>query len=126
MRRVVDPRRTTDPQVGRSITSSVSTRRPVRGGRHPGGAARGSRAERRAAKISYRLGDTRAPALPEREALAAMVTEFAASIREGRPARTDGASALRVLSVLEAGARSVEESGALMPVPDDAPVEVGR
>ncbi|MFT3877016.1 MAG: Gfo/Idh/MocA family oxidoreductase [Propioniciclava sp.] len=54
-----------------------------------------------AAKVSYRLGDTWSPALPEREALREMVNEFAAAIREGRPARTDGEAGLRVLRVLE-------------------------
>lgn len=71
-------------------------------------------AERRAATVSYRLGDTWAPALPEREALASMVAEFAASIREERPPRTDGASALRVLEVLEATGRSLSEHGRLV------------
>ncbi len=58
--------------------------------------------DRVAAMMSYRLGDTWAPALAEREALSAMVEEFAAAIHEGRPARTDGESGLRVLKVLEA------------------------
>ena len=40
--------------------------------------------ERTESVVSYRLGDMLAPALPEREALGAMVEEFAASIREGR------------------------------------------
>ena len=40
-------------------------------------------ADPRSATVSYRLGDTWAPALPEREALGAMVAELAASIREG-------------------------------------------
>jgi predicted dehydrogenase len=69
-------------------------------------------ADTRAATISYRLGDTWAPALPEREALANVTAEFASAIREGRPARTSGASGLRVLSVLEASARSLADSGA--------------
>jgi len=56
---------------------------------------------RRDAAISYRLGDTWSPALPEREPLADMVTEFATSISERRAPRTDGRAALRVLSVLE-------------------------
>jgi predicted dehydrogenase len=71
-------------------------------------------AERRAATVSYRLGDTWAPALPEHEALAAMVAEFAASIRENRPPRTDGSSALRVLEVLEATGRSLTGHGRLV------------
>jgi predicted dehydrogenase len=71
-------------------------------------------AERTAATISYRLGDTWAPALPETEALGLMVTEFAASIREDRPARTDGSAALRVLTVLDATARSLAANGGLV------------
>ena len=51
-------------------------------------------ADRTAATVSYRLGDTWAPALPEHEALGQMVTEFAASIREGRrPHRRTGGAA---------------------------------
>lgn len=65
-----------------------------------------------ASRISYRLGDTWAPALPEREALGAVVGEFAAAIRDGREALTSGASGLRVLSVLEAANHSLEQSGA--------------
>jgi predicted dehydrogenase len=69
-------------------------------------------ADTHAARISYRLGDTWAPALPEGEALAGVATEFAAAIRENRPARTSGASGLRVLSVLEAAAASAAGFGA--------------
>jgi len=67
--------------------------------------------DRRSSAISYRLGDTWSPALSEREALSLMAAEFAMSIREGRPARTDGEAGLRVLSVLEAATRSLEHSG---------------
>ena len=70
--------------------------------------------ERTEATISYRLGDTWAPALPEREALGQMVGEFSDSIRQGRAPRTDGAAGLRVLSVLAAAASSLESSGALV------------
>ncbi|WP_109209661.1 MULTISPECIES: Gfo/Idh/MocA family oxidoreductase [Microbacterium] len=69
-------------------------------------------ADTRAANISYRLGDTWAPALPEREALANVASEFAAAIREERPARTSGESGLRVLSVLEAASASLGAYGA--------------
>ncbi|GAA1954089.1 Gfo/Idh/MocA family oxidoreductase [Microbacterium deminutum] len=69
-------------------------------------------ADARASNISYRLGDTWAPALPEREALANVAAEFAESIREQRPARTNGESGLRVLSVLEAAAASQAAIGA--------------
>lgn len=66
----------------------------------------------RAANISYRLGDTWAPALPETEALSNMAREFADAIREKRSARTDGASGLRVLSILEAASGSLAAAGA--------------
>lgn len=72
--------------------------------------------DRRAVTVSYRLGDTWAPALPEREALASMVAEFAQAIREGRAPATDGESGLRVLDVLEAADRSKADGGALVPV----------
>jgi hypothetical protein len=48
-----------------------------------------------------------------------MATEFAASIRERRSARTDGLAGLRVLSVLEAASRSLD-SGEMEAVEDDA------
>ena len=65
-----------------------------------------------ASRVSYRLGDTWSPALPEREALGSMVAELAAAIREGRPALTDGRSGLRVLEVLEqASHRLAEQAG---------------
>jgi hypothetical protein len=66
--------------------------------------------------VSYRLGDTWAPALPEREALGAMVAELAASIHEERAPQTDGHAGLRVLSVLEAAAASLRARGALADV----------
>ncbi len=70
--------------------------------------------DRTAAAVSYRLGDTWAPALPEHEALGQMVAEFAASIREERAPRTDGAAGLRVLSVLEAARRSLVRDGGMV------------
>ncbi|WP_235833808.1 Gfo/Idh/MocA family protein [Aeromicrobium chenweiae] len=78
-------------------------------------------ADRRDSTISYRLGDTWAPALPHREALGQMATEFAACIRDGRASRTDGESGLRVLSVLEAAARSLRTDGALTRLEPDQP-----
>ena len=70
-----------------------------------------SAAERKASAISYRLGDTWSPALPEHEALGQMVAEFASSIWQQRPARTSGAAGLRVLSVLEAVSSSLGAAG---------------
>src|SRR6478672_6424712 len=71
-------------------------------------------ADRAASTVSYRLGDTWAPALPEHEALGVMVSEFASSIRDGHAPRTDGAAGLRVLSVLEAAADSLAKDGTLV------------
>lgn len=78
-------------------------------------------ADRKAAAISYRLGDTWSPALPEREALGQMVAEFAAAVREGRPSATSGESALRVLGVLDASTRSLQRGGAQTAVVGAAP-----
>lgn len=80
--------------------------------------SQGTAEDDHAARISYRLGDTWAPALAEGEALAAVATEFAAAIREGRSARTSGDAGLRVLSVLEAAASSATGHGT--PTPIDA------
>jgi len=77
---------------------------------------------RTAAAISYRLGDTWSPALPEHEALGAMAAEFATSIRDGRAARTDGLAGLRVLSVLEAASRSLGSAGRMQPVEAAEPI----
>jgi len=76
----------------------------------------GTTAAARDARISYRLGDTWSPALPEREALAGVAGEFACAIREGRPARTSGVAGLRVLSVLEAASASLGANGGPQPV----------
>lgn len=70
----------------------------------------------RDARVSYRLGDTWSPALPEREALAEVVAEFARAIAESQPPRTDGRSGLRVLSVLEAATASQGAGGAPHPM----------
>lgn len=70
-----------------------------------------SAAERKAQAVSYRLGDTWSPALPEKEALGLMVQEFADSIHGGHPSRTGGVAGLRVLSVLEAASKSLAAGG---------------
>jgi predicted dehydrogenase len=72
--------------------------------------------DRTAATVSYRLGDMHAPSLPEREALSAMVEEFAAAITEGRAPRTPGEAGVRVLSVLDTASRSLAAYGATVPV----------
>jgi predicted dehydrogenase len=74
---------------------------------------------KRTARISYRTGSMVAPALPEGEALRAVMTEFAAAITEGRPPMTDGRAGLRVLAMLEAASESLASNGAFMPVEAD-------
>lgn len=74
--------------------------------------------------VSYRMGDITVPALPEREALSAMVAEFAGAIREMRPPRTDGRSGLRVLSVLQAASESLAAAGGPVRPRADARVPV--
>jgi predicted dehydrogenase len=76
--------------------------------------------ERRQTLISYRTGDIHVPALPEREALPAVMDEFASAITEGRAALTDARAGLRVLAVLEAASRSAEEGGTRVPVATEA------
>ena len=63
--------------------------------------------QRAAVIVSYRMGDITVPALPEKEALSTMATEFAAAVNEGRAPQTDGLAGLRVLSVLEAASASL-------------------
>jgi predicted dehydrogenase len=70
--------------------------------------------ERRDMLVSYRTGDMIAPALAEREALRAMVEEFADAITTGRPPLTDGRAGLRVLDILEAASRSLAFHGAVV------------
>ena len=67
--------------------------------------------ERRQALISYRIGDIHAPALPEREALLNVMTEFAEAISARRQPLTDVTSGLRVLTLLEAASKSAEHGG---------------
>lgn len=74
--------------------------------------------DRRAALVSYRIGDMVAPALPESEALQGVVAEFASAIAQDRAPATDGHAGVRVLELLEAASRSLDSAGALVPVGD--------
>jgi predicted dehydrogenase len=67
--------------------------------------------------ISYRSGDMIAPALGEKEALRAVVEEYATAIRTGRAPATDGRAGLRVLGILEAASRSLANRGEIVEVP---------
>ena len=70
--------------------------------------------DRRQVRIAYRTGEMVAPALAEKEALRAMMTEFSSAITEGRPAATDGRAGLRVMGILEAAERSLSMGGAFV------------
>lgn len=72
--------------------------------------------DRRQALISYRLGDIQVPALPEQEALASVLSEFASAILEGRPPLTDARAGVRVLKLLEAATCSADNGGTPVPV----------
>jgi predicted dehydrogenase len=72
--------------------------------------------ERRDMLVSYRSGDMIAPALGEREALRAVVEEYAGAIRTSRAPLTDGRSGLRVLGILEAASRSLANRGEITEV----------
>lgn len=72
--------------------------------------------ERASAIVSYRTGETTAPALVEKEALRTVMEEFLASIHSGEPPLTDGRSGLEVLAVLEAASASLHSDGRFVPV----------
>jgi predicted dehydrogenase len=61
--------------------------------------------------VSYRTGDVWVPKLDSTEALRHVCQEFLDSIRQGRPALTDGRAGLRVVRLLEAAQQSINEGG---------------
>ena len=68
--------------------------------------------ERRARLLAgYRNGDMLAPQLDSTEALRLAAGEFINSIAQNRPPLTDGASAYRVVRLLEAAQESIEQNG---------------
>lgn len=60
---------------------------------------------------SYRNGDMFAPQLDTTEALRLVAKEFLGSIAQSRPPMTDGAAGYRVVRLLEAAQRSINEQG---------------
>jgi len=62
-------------------------------------------------QLSYRYGDVRAPRLEWEEPLRRECRHFAECVRDGGAPRTDGASARRVVAVLEAASQSLERDG---------------
>jgi len=70
--------------------------------------------ERARRMVAHRLGDSVTPAIPEAEALSAVVTELADAVREQRPPLTDGVAGVRLLKTLEAASISRRANGALV------------
>ena len=62
--------------------------------------------------VSYRTGDVWVPKLDSTEALRYVCDEFLNAIRESRRPMTDGHSGLRVVRMLEAAQRSMDQGGA--------------
>jgi predicted dehydrogenase len=67
--------------------------------------------ERRRLLVSYRTGDMYAPRLDRTEALSSVVSEFADAIAKKRTPRTDAASGVRVVSLLDAAEQSLRSEG---------------
>jgi predicted dehydrogenase len=65
-------------------------------------------------RIGYRIGDMWAPALEGREALSSMVGHFANCVETGEKPITSGESGARIVHVLEAASKSMEQKGVLI------------
>lgn len=62
--------------------------------------------------VSYRLGDLNVPLVDNREALGKLVEDFARSIRDGAPTRSDGRFGAGVVRVIEGALRSAQRGSA--------------
>jgi predicted dehydrogenase len=65
-----------------------------------------------ALNVQYRSGDVHSPKLDGREALSVMAAEFAAACLDGAPSASDAAAGVRIVRMLEAAQRSLEQQGA--------------
>ena len=65
-----------------------------------------------ALNVQYRSGDVHSPKLDGREALSVMAAEFAAAVLDGAPSASDAAAGVRIVRMLEAAQRSLEQQGA--------------
>ena len=61
--------------------------------------------------VAYRSGDMLAPQLDIREALQVEAEQFLRSVTEGEASPTDGQAGLRVIRILEAATKSLNERG---------------
>jgi predicted dehydrogenase len=66
--------------------------------------------------ISYRTGDMHAPHLDTREALAVETDNVINAIEGREPLVVDGRAGWRVVRILDAAQRSIEEGGAVVPL----------
>ncbi len=66
--------------------------------------------------ISYRSGDMHAPQLDTREALAVEADNVIKAIRGEEPLVADGRAGWRVVRILEAAQRSIEQGGVILPL----------
>jgi predicted dehydrogenase len=64
-----------------------------------------------ALNVQYRSGDVHSPKLDGKEALASMVQTFAAACLDGAPSPSDAAVAVRIVRMLEAAQKSLEQQG---------------
>ena len=67
--------------------------------------------------VAYRSGDMHAPHIDDREALGVEVEELLGVIANGGRVLGDGLAGLRVVRVLEAAQRSIEDGGSLITLP---------
>ena len=65
-----------------------------------------------ALNVQYRSGDVTSPKLDGKEALAVMAQAFAAACLDGAPSDSDAAVGVRIVRMLEAAQRSLQEHGA--------------
>jgi predicted dehydrogenase len=62
--------------------------------------------------VQYRSGDVRSPKLDGKEALSVMAHTFAAACLDGAPTPSDGKVGVRIVKMLEAAQKSLEQQGA--------------
>jgi hypothetical protein len=67
--------------------------------------------ERNRLMFEYRAGDVYSPKVVPREALANLVSDFAAAVGSGKPPLSDGRFGADAVRILEAAQRSVESGG---------------
>ena len=76
--------------------------------------------------FSYRYGDIYTPRIEEQEPLKLECMHFLDCIRNGQTPRSDGASATRVVRILEAISQSISQRGQFVPISYDAENDKGR